>query len=136
MNKDQQALEPVHVTPELSSKDSENENRQVTDSAKGKNISSWRYTALVICLAILLTGILILPKLKEHALLSTTQLCAPHADMDALNVLESAAGFPIKTPKALPFKSTEISYKYLGAGMIQVVYQGSGQTAFSAASIV
>ena len=83
----------------------------------------------MICLTILLIGILKIPELKAYTLGASTQLSAPQADMDALNVLESAAGFPIKTPKALPFKSTETSYKYLGTGMIQVVYQGSGQTA-------
>lgn len=129
MNKDQQAPEPVHVTPELSSKDSENENRQVPDRAERKVIPFWWYATLVICLTILLIGILKIPELKAYTLGASTQLSAPHADMDALNVLESAAGFPIKTPKALPFKSTETSYKYLGTGMIQVVYQGSGQTA-------
>ncbi len=129
MNKYQQALEPIRVTPEIRERVLETVTRRVLYGSARKSISFRRYGALAACLAVLLLGVLVVPKLTEITTEPPVQGGSPLTDVTSLEALEAAVGFPIKTPHELPFTPSETTYTYIDTGLAQVLYVDGEQSA-------
>lgn len=90
-----------------------------------------KYLSVAACFAILLVGVLTLPGLLDRGPRQPAEVLNPGADIVDVPTLEELSGmasFEVKEVTGLPFVPEKESYTVFGTDMVQITYEGQGQT--------
>lgn len=83
-----------------------------------------RYLALAACLALLIVGLLALPRPNNDF----SAPVSPPTEVSTLDELRRAVGFEVKAPQTLPFEIESTGYASLG-DTAELTFEGDGETA-------
>ena len=90
-----------------------------------------KYLSIAACFAILLLGVLTLPGLLGREPQQPAEVLNPGADIVETATLEELSGmvsFEVAEVTGLPFTPEKESYTAFGTDMVQITYEGEGQT--------
>lgn len=138
-------MEEIQVTDEMRDRILQNiantEIQKKSSVKKAARFYRWqKYSLTVACLALLLVGAATLPRVwsgngQESAgpgnEMNTEELVSGSQwglqECSSAEALSEAAGFPVEGLEQLPFTVKETDYLYLGDGLAEIRYYGSGE---------
>ena len=93
---------------------------------------TWRrWASLAACLVVVVAVLVAVPLLREQPdTAPPVQVLPPFRQVDSLDALSEAVGFPVTEPAALPFDPVNTAYTAYDEGTAEITYTGpDGQTA-------
>lgn len=93
---------------------------------------TWRrWASLAACLVVVVAVLVAVPLLREQPdTAPPVQVLPPFRQVDSLDALSEAVGFPVTEPTALPFDPVNTAYTAYDEGTAEITYTGpDGQTA-------
>ena len=93
---------------------------------------TWRrWASLAACLVVVVAAVLAVPQLREQPdTAPPVQVLPPFRQVDSLDALSEAVGFPVTEVSKLPFDPVSTTYTAYDEGLAEITYTGSGgQTA-------
>ena len=93
---------------------------------------TWRrWASLATCLVVVVAVLVAVPLLREQPdTAPPVQVLPPFRQVDSLDALSEAVGFPVTEPAALPFDPVNTAYTAYDEGTAEITYTGpDGQTA-------
>lgn len=93
---------------------------------------TWRrWASLAACLVVVVAVLVAVPLLREQPdTAPPVQVLPPFRQVDSLDALSEAVGFPVTEPTALPFDLVNTTYTAYDEGTAEITYTGpDGQTA-------
>lgn len=93
---------------------------------------TWRrWASLAACLVVVVAVLVAVPLLREQPdTAPPVQVLPPFRQVDSLDALSEAVGFPVTEPSALPFDLVNTTYTAYDEGTAEITYTGpDGQTA-------
>lgn len=93
---------------------------------------TWRrWASLAACLVMVVAVLVAVPLLREHPdTAPPVQALPPFRQVDSLDALSEAVGFPVTEVSKLPFAPVSTTYTAYDEGLAEITYTGSGgQTA-------
>lgn len=93
---------------------------------------TWRrWASLAACLVVVVAALFAVPLLREQPdTAPPVQVLPPFRQVDSLDALSEAVGFPVTEPAALPFDLVNTTYTAYDEGLAEITYTGpDGQTA-------
>ena len=93
---------------------------------------TWRrWASLAACLVVVVAALFAVPLLREQPdTAPPVQALPPFRQVDSLDALSEAVGFPVTEPSALPFDLVNTTYTAYDEGTAEITYTGpDGQTA-------
>lgn len=131
-------MEQVNLTPEARERILTNV-QQADLSPQAKKVvplrskqQTWRrWASLAACLVVVVAVLVAVPLLREQPdTAPPVQVLPPFRQVDSLDALSEAVGFPVTEPAALPFDPVNTTYTAYDEGTAEITYTGSGgQTA-------
>ncbi len=107
-----------------------------TSQPKGKKVQYLKkYLSLAACFAILLAGVLAVPRLLADEGGDTIFINPDIIEVSSAEELSGEVGFEISELNDLPFVSERQTYTAFGREMAQIIYEGGGQSAVFRKSI-
>lgn len=131
-----EVMEHIEITPEMRQRILKN--IQQVDLTKQKSTKVvqfpwWKQLATVaVCLAVVLTGILTIPKLLNLGVNDPYVDLNPVADIVEVSTIEELSeevGFPINEMSGLPFQVEDTTYVVYWKEVAEITYTGDEQTA-------
>lgn len=131
-------MEQVNLTPEARERILTNV-QQADLSPQAKKVvplrskqQTWRrWASLAACLVVVVAVLVAVPLLREQPdTAPPVQVLPPFRQVDSLDALSEAVGFPVTEPSALPFDLVNTTYTAYDEGTAEITYTGpDGQTA-------
>lgn len=131
-------MEQVNLTPEARERILTNV-QQADLSPQAKKVvplrskqQTWRrWASLAACLVVIVAVLVAVPLLREQPdTAPPVQVLPPFRQVDSLDALSEAVGFPVTEPSALPFDLVNTTYTAYDEGTAEITYTGpDGQTA-------
>lgn len=93
---------------------------------------TWRrWASLAACLVVVVAALFAVPLLREQPEQTPpVQVLPPFRQVDSLDALSEAVGFPVTEVSSLPFDPVSTTYTAYDEGLAEITYTGSGdQTA-------
>lgn len=93
---------------------------------------TWRrWASLAACLVVVVAALFAVPLLREQPdTAPPVQVLPPFRQVDSLDALSEAVGFPVTDVTSLPFDPVSTTYTAYDEGLAEITYTGSGgQTA-------
>lgn len=93
---------------------------------------TWRrWASLAACLVVVVAALFAVPLLREQPdTAPPVQVLPPFRQVDSLDALSKAVGFPVTEVSSLPFDPVSTTYTAYDEGLAEITYTGSGgQTA-------
>lgn len=93
---------------------------------------TWRrWASLAACLVVVVAVLVAVPLLREQPdTAPPVQVLPPFRQVDSLDALSEAVGFPVTEVSSLPFDPVSTTYTVYDEGLAEITYTGSGgQTA-------
>lgn len=93
---------------------------------------TWRrWASLAACLVVVVAALFAVPLLREEPdTAPPVQVLPPFRQVDSLDALSEAVGFPVTEVSSLPFDPISTTYTAYDEGLAEITYAGSGgQTA-------
>lgn len=87
---------------------------------------TWRrWASLAACLVVVVAVLVAVPLLREQPdTAPTVQVLPPFRQVDSLDALSEAVGFPVTEPSALPFDLVNTTYTAYDEGTAEITYTG------------
>lgn len=131
-------MEQVNLTPEARERILTNV-QQADLSPQAKKVvplrskqQTWRrWASLAACLVVVVAVLVAVPLLREQPdTAPPMQVLPPFRQVDSLDALSEAVGFPVTEVSKLPFDPVSTTYTAYDEGLAEITYTGSvGQTA-------
>ena len=131
-------MEQVNLTPEARERILTNV-QQADLSPQAKKVvplrskqQTWRrWASLAACLVVVVAVLVAVPLLREQPdTAPPVQVLPPFRQVDSLDALSEAVGFPVTEVSKLPFDPVSTTYTAYDEGLAEITYTGSvGQTA-------
>lgn len=131
-------MEQVNLTPEARERILTNV-QQADLSPQAKKVvplrskqQTWRrWASLAACLVVVVAVLVAVPLLREQPdTAPPVQVLPPFRQVDSLDALSKAVGFPVTEVSSLPFDPVSTTYTAYDEGLAEITYTGSGgQTA-------
>lgn len=126
LRKYDEIMEHIRVTPELRLRILER--LQAARPLSAPKLR--RYLSLAACLALVVAGAVVLPRLMTPEQLVPPPVTAPGIEeVSSLSELSDRVGFAVKAEFDLPFAAEETGYCSFWGELAEVSYTGAGQTA-------
>lgn len=131
-------MEQVNLTPEARERILTNVQQADLSSQPEKVVpfprrrQTWRrWVSLAACLVVVVAALFAVPLLREQPdTAPPVQVLPPFRQVDSLDALSEAVGFPVKDVSDLPFDPVSTTYTAYDEGLAEITYTGSGgQTA-------
>lgn len=132
-------MEQVNLTPEARERILTNVQQADLSSQPEQKIvpfrpqkQTWRrWASLAACLVVVVAALFAVPLLREEPdTAPPVQVLPPFRQVDSLDALSEAVGFPVTEVSSLPFDPVSTTYTAYDEGLAEITYTGSGgQTA-------
>lgn len=131
-------MEQVNLTPEARERILTNVQQADLSSQPEKVVpfsrrrQTWRrWASLAACLVVVVAVLVAVPLLREQPdTAPPVQVLPPFRQVDSLDALSEAVGFPVTEVSSLPFDPVSTTYTVYDEGLAEITYTGSGgQTA-------
>lgn len=131
-------MEQVNLTPEARERILTNVQQADLSSQPEKVVpfprrrQTWRrWVSLAACLVVVVAALFAVPLLREQPdTAPPVQVLPPFRQVDSLDALSEAVGFPVTEVSPLPFDPVSTTYTAYDEGLAEITYTGSGgQTA-------
>lgn len=131
-------MEQVNLTPEARERILTNVQQADLSSQPEKVVpfsrrrQTWRrWASLAACLVVVVAVLVAVPLLREQPEQTPpVQALPPFRQVDSLDALSEAVGFPVTEVSSLPFDPVSTTYTAYDEGLAEITYTGSGgQTA-------
>ena len=131
-------MEQVNLTPEARERILTNVQQADLSSQPEKVVpfprrrQTWRrWASLAACLVVVVAVLVAVPLLREQPdTAPPVQVLPPFRQVDSLDALSEAVGFPVTEVSKLPFDPVSTTYTAYDEGLAEITYTGSGgQTA-------
>ena len=131
-------MEQVNLTPEARERILTNVQQADLSSQQEKVVpfsrhrQTWRrWASLAACLVVVVAVLVAVPLLREQPEQTPpVQALPPFRQVDSLDALSEAVGFPVTEVSKLPFDPVNTTYTAYDEGLAEITYTGSGgQTA-------
>lgn len=131
-------MEQVNLTPEARERILTNVQQADLSSQPEKVVpfprrrQTWRrWVSLAACLVVVVAVLVAVPLLREQPEQTPpVQALPPFRQVDSLDALSEAVGFPVTEVSSLPFDPVSTTYTAYDEGLAEITYTGSGgQTA-------
>lgn len=131
-------MEQVNLTPEACERILTNVQQADLSSQPEKVVpfprrrQTWRrWASLAACLVVVVAALFAVPLLREEPdTAPPVQVLPPFRQVDSLDALSEAVGFPVTEVSSLPFDPVNTTYTAYDEGLAEITYTGSGgQTA-------
>ena len=131
-------MEQVTLTPEARERILTNVQQADLSSQPEKVVpfprrrQTWRrWASLAACLVVVVAALFAVPLLREQPdTAPPVQVLPPFRQVDSLDALSEAVGFPVTEVSKLPFAPVSTTYTAYDEGLAEITYTGSGgQTA-------
>ena len=133
MSKYDEIMHKIVVTPEM--KHRILSNIEASDFKKTRPLVRFRsyrkYLSIAACFVLLIVSAAAIPKLLKQGEMDEPSDILQSNDImnvDTIDELSEAVGFPVDNITALPFEATEIAYTAYGDGLASVSYRNGEQT--------
>ena len=124
-------MEKIEVTPEMRQRVLERIAREDTVSSKVVRFPAWRrYVSAAACIALLLAGAVVLPRLLEQPEQKPPVLTVPNiVEAASIEELSELVGFEVTADFSLPFEAKEITCCSYWNEMAQIEYRNGEYSA-------